>query len=210
MSATTSTQRLWPKYLMVFLALSIALYALAYFFVDRMAVLQMKPEELFSNGLWRTAFYTHVGFGAVALTTGSVQFFPRWRNRNLARHRLLGKIYVVSVFVSGIASLIAAPYASGDAVTKAGFATLGVLWLVTAGIAYNHIRHGRVTNHERWMIVNYALTFAAVTLRLWMPVLIGGFGLEFPDAYRIVAWLCWVPNLVVVVIRQLLMMFRAD
>lgn len=194
---TTATPRSWPKYFLVFLALSIALYALAYFFVERMAILQTKPEELFSNVLWRTAFYTHVGFGAVALATGSVQFFPGWRNRNLARHRLLGKIYVVSVFVSGTASLIAAPNVTGDGITKAGFATLGVLWLITDGIAYNHIRHGRVNDHERWMIVNYALTFAAVTLRLWMPVLIGGFGLAFPDAYRIVAWLCWVPNVLV-------------
>lgn len=34
---------------MVFRPMSIALYVLDYFFVDRMAVLQMKPEALFSN-----------------------------------------------------------------------------------------------------------------------------------------------------------------
>ncbi len=195
---------------MVFLALSIALYALAYFFVDRMAVLQTKPEELFSNYLWRTAFYTHVGFGAVALATGSVQFFPRWRNRYLARHRLLGKIYLIAVLLSGAAALIAAQNATGDWITKLGFSTLAVLWLISGAMAYNHIRHGRVSDHERWMVLNFALTFAAVTLRLWMPVLIGGFGLSFLDAYRIVAWLCWVPNLVVVAARQLLVKFPAD
>ena len=194
---SASTHRPWLKYLMVFLALSIALYALAYFFVDRMAVLQTKPEELFSNYIWRTAFYTHVGFGAVALATGSVQFFPGWRNRNLARHRLLGKMYLIAVMLSGVAALIAAQNATGDWITKLGFSTLAVLWLISGSVAYNHIRHGRVSDHERWMVINYALTFAAVTLRLWMPVLIGGFGLAFLDAYRIVAWLCWVPNLLV-------------
>ena len=39
-------------------------------------------------------------------------------------------------------------------------------------------------------------TCAAVTLRLWMPLLIGGFGLAFEDAYRNAAWMCWAPNLV--------------
>jgi uncharacterized membrane protein len=203
MSASTSTHRPWLKYLMVFLALSIALYALAYFFVDRMAILQTKPEELFSNVLWRTAFFAHVGLAAVALATGSVQFFPQWRNRNLARHRFLGKIYLIAVMLSGVAVLIAVPNATGDWITRLGFSTLAVLWLISGAVAYNHIRHGRVSDHERWLIVTYALTFAAVTLRLWMPVLIGGFGLAFLDAYRIVAWLCWVPNLAVVAFSKI-------
>ena len=200
--SNSATTRPWPKYIMVFFALSISAYALAYFFVDRMAVLQTKPEALFNNYLWRTAFFTHVGFGAVALTTGSVQFFPRWRNRNLQRHRFLGKIYLISVLLAGVAALIAAQNATGDGITKLGFVCLAVLWLFSGAVAYRHIRAGRVEQHERWMVINYALTFAAVTLRLWMPVLIGGFGLPFEDAYRIVAWLCWVPNLMVVVSRQ--------
>jgi len=40
-----------------------------------------------------------------------------------------------------------------------------------------------------------ALTFAAVTLRLYLPVLGGTLGFE--TGYPIVAWLCWVPNLIV-------------
>jgi hypothetical protein len=46
------------------------------------------------------------------------------------------------------------------------------------------------------MIRNFALTFAAVTLRLYLPpVLI--VGLPFAMSYAIIAWLCWVPNLLV-------------
>jgi hypothetical protein len=46
------------------------------------------------------------------------------------------------------------------------------------------------------MIRNFALTFAAVTLRLYLPL---GFlsGLRFEDFYPALAWLCWVPNLVI-------------
>jgi hypothetical protein len=47
------------------------------------------------------------------------------------------------------------------------------------------------------MIRSYALTFAAVTLRIWLPFLIGILGLTFIEAYKIVAWLSWIPNILV-------------
>ena len=46
------------------------------------------------------------------------------------------------------------------------------------------------------MVYSYAACFAAVTLRLWLPFLIAVFH-DFETAYVIVAWLCWVPNLIV-------------
>jgi hypothetical protein len=57
------------------------------------------------------------------------------------------------------------------------------------------------------MIRSYALCFAAVTLRIWLPLFQFALGLEFIFAYRIIAWLCWVPNLVVaeLIVRSLKM-----
>ena len=46
------------------------------------------------------------------------------------------------------------------------------------------------------MIYSYAACFAAVTLRIWLPILLKIFG-DFIIAYSIVAWLCWVPNIIV-------------
>ena len=45
------------------------------------------------------------------------------------------------------------------------------------------------------MIYSYAACFGAVTLRIWLPLLILLLG-SFEPAYRIVAWLAWVPNLI--------------
>ncbi len=58
-------------------------------------------------------------------------------------------------------------------------------------------RNGQIKAHRDWMIRNYALTFAAVTLRIWLPLLSEAAGIEFIDAYRTVAWLCWIPNLLI-------------
>ena len=46
------------------------------------------------------------------------------------------------------------------------------------------------------MIYSYAACFAAVTLRIWLHLLTALFG-GFITAYTIVAWLSWVPNLIV-------------
>jgi hypothetical protein len=47
------------------------------------------------------------------------------------------------------------------------------------------------------MIRSYSLMFAAPTLRLWLPLLIIAYQGEFRPAYLWVAWVCWVPNLLV-------------
>jgi hypothetical protein len=56
------------------------------------------------------------------------------------------------------------------------------------------------------MIRNYALTYAGVTLRLWLPLLMMSpmllgqsvdMGTAFANAYAAVPFLCWLPNLVV-------------
>jgi Predicted membrane protein (DUF2306) len=46
------------------------------------------------------------------------------------------------------------------------------------------------------MIRSYSLTFAAVTLRIYLPVALAS-GVPFEIAYPAIAWLCWVPNLFV-------------
>ena len=46
------------------------------------------------------------------------------------------------------------------------------------------------------MTRSFSLAFAAVTLRVYIPVSQIA-GLDYTDSYRVIAWLCWVPNLLV-------------
>ena len=50
------------------------------------------------------------------------------------------------------------------------------------------------------MIRSYALTLAAATLRLYLPVaaIASIHGYDFMVAYRAIAWLAWVPNAIAV------------
>lgn len=69
--------------------------------------------------------------------------------------------------------------------------------MVTTAQGYLLIRRRKITAHRQWMLRSYSLIFGAVTLRIWLPLLILVFHGDFISPYRIVAWLSWVPNLLV-------------
>lgn len=192
--------------LFVLLAVLIGLYPLGYLFFDmRQGFLASKSAELLQNAVWQWAFYQHIFFGAIALLTGWSQFSKRFRNKYLNAHRILGKIYLISVLISGTAGLFIAFYATGGIVAAAGFTGLAICWVFASLQAYTAIRRMEINEHQYWMIRSYALCFSAVTLRLWLPIFQFGFAMEFLFAYRIIAWFCWVPNLMVaeLIIRKL-------
>ncbi len=157
-------------------------------------LLATKSAELLADTVWNIAFYQHILLGAVAMLTGWIQFNRNWRNKNLKLHRNLGKVYLVAVLLSGLAGFYLALHATAGLIASLGFIGLAIGWLYTTVRAYRSIRKGNTDAHEQWMVRSYAFTFAAVTLRFWLPGLQLGLGLDFFTTYKIVAWLCWVPN----------------
>ena len=137
----------------------------------------------------------HATFSSLALLTGAWQFLPIIRRRWLVAHRWLGRIYCTSVLLGWIASLPIAAHAQTGAIASAGFLALGLFWIGTTAAGYFTIRAGHVDAHRRWMVRSYALTAAAITLRNYLPLLVIS-GLSFAVSYRIVAWACWIPNLI--------------
>jgi uncharacterized membrane protein len=191
--------KMLPWVLFAFLAIVIGLYPLIYYLMDMHSkgLLSQKPRELVNSNIWFTAFYIHITFGGMALLTGWTQFSRRLREKYLGTHRLVGKIYVASVYLSSISGLFIAFFATGGIVNVLGFGILAILWFITITMAYTSILKRDIRQHENWMIRNYALTFAAVTLRIWLPLLSGFVFHDFIPAYRLVSWLCWVPNFII-------------
>lgn len=142
----------------------------------------------------KLAFYIHIICAPIALAILPFQLSPKLRKTRLGLHRWLGRVYGVAILLAGVAGLIIAPDAATGAVAGLGFFLLSAAWLVTTGLAIWHAIGRRVVQHRQWIIRSAALTLAAVTLRIEMPLLIWGFGFE--TGYQSVAWLCWVPNLV--------------
>lgn len=183
------------KSLLFLLSFGVAGYALYVYAVLPLGSL-MNPDMRANFLAHDTGIYIHAFASVVALVLGPFQFSMRLRQEHANLHRWMGRIYLsVGVLVGGLAGLYMAQYAYGGAVARLGFAMLALLWLFTGLRAYLAIRRRAIDEHRQWMIRNFSLTFAAVTLRIYLPASIAA-GVEFALAYAVIAWLCWVPNLV--------------
>jgi hypothetical protein len=175
-------------------AILVAVVSSRYFLIS--FDLAAPPELLEAVAQRKFVFFLHIGGGIIALALGAWNFVEASRRRFLSLHRWIGRIYLISVFVGGIAGFILATTAQGGIAGRIGFGMLAVLWLATGALAYYRIRNYDIALHRQWMIRNYALTFAAVTLRIWIPLLVSA-GYEFQEAFAAIAWISWVPNLLV-------------
>lgn len=140
---------------------------------------------------------SHAFAAIVALLLGPFQFSARLRRDHPRVHRWAGRAYLgVGVLVGGLSGLYMSRFAFGGLAARLGFAALALCWLYSGTRAFLAIRRGAVDEHRRWMMRNFALTFAAVTLRLYLPASVAA-GIDFATAYPVIAWLCWVPNVLV-------------
>jgi len=180
------------------LAVVVSFYPFTYYLADEpVALLLSKSAELLSSNIYNIFFYMHITFGGIALLIGWLQFSKKLRRKYINLHRWIGKIYVGAVLLSGPGGFYIAFHATGGLSPILGFSIGAVLWIVLTILGYTTIRKGKVEAHKKWMMYSYAGTFGAVTLRIWLPILILIFG-NFMEAYRVVAWLSWVPNMIVV------------
>lgn len=179
-------------WLMLAGAVLVALASARYFTLNPLVYF---PHQRAVYEAHQASLLLHVGGMTVALLLGPFQFMRSLRARRPRVHRVLGRLYLGGALVGGVAGLDMATRAAYGAVSEVGFALLAVAVLTTSAAAYVRIREGRVQAHREWMTRNFALIFAAVTLRLYLPFLSAWLG--EPDGYVLVAWLCWVPNLLV-------------
>jgi uncharacterized membrane protein len=141
------------------------------------------------------AVAAHLGGGLVALAVGAWQMNARLRSRVIELHRWMGRTYVVAVLIGGLGALRMAVASQHGWATHLGFGLLALFWLFTTARAYLAIRSHEEARHRGWMIRSYSLTLAAVTLRIYIPLSLA-LGLPFANAYQVISWLCWVPNII--------------
>jgi hypothetical protein len=177
---------------MLITALAVVAYTLVAPFVPRIAA-----PLLFTQLAARPAFLVaHLAGAAVALFTGVFQHNAWIRTRHPRLHRSMGLCYVVGVMLGGVGALGLAPYSEGGMVAHVGFGLLGALWIAFTLRAFALARAHRYPVHRKWMIRSYALTLAAVSLRIQLPLAMAN-GIPYEIAYPVIAWTAWVPNLVV-------------
>jgi uncharacterized membrane protein len=203
-------QRATVSWLAILLtSIAVAVYYPSQYLSDTLASLAQNDTGLSSVYAVRplavqVAFYLHIVFSGLALLVGGFQFSRSLRRRSPRIHRWIGRTYVVSVGMGGVTAGVMSLFSSVAFLGFFGFGTLAVLWMWTTYRGYQSARHGDFASHQAWMIRSFALTYAAPTLRIWLFILIAvqlPFGLDggvvSANAYAPVAFLCWMPNLVI-------------
>jgi uncharacterized membrane protein len=131
---------------------SMALVAFLFTSIPMMSPAHPLHSLLYSQ---RWLLFPHIAAGLVALVVGPMQFSSRLRQRNIARHRLLGKTYLGAVIVAGVlAPVLAWHYPAFLPCSATAQAGAWILCTVTAVIA---ARRGKIGPHRRWMARGYAV-----------------------------------------------------
>ena len=155
------------------------------------------PDNVVANHFTAIgALAVHIAGATVALLVGPLQFLPNFRGRHPRWHRRAGTLYVICCGVGGLAGLTLALGTTAGPVAVGGFGLLALGWLGSTGNAWRLAKAGDFERHPRWMIRSFAFTFAAVTLRLYLPIAAIAH-VDFMTGYRAISFLCWVPNIAV-------------
>lgn len=155
----------------------------------------------------RAVFYIHITFAGIALLIGPLQFSKRLRSRAINVHRWIGRTYISSVAIGSVAAFIMSLVSSVALLGFFGFGSLAVLWAWTTFRGYRAARSGDIASHRAWMVRSFALTYAAVMLRVWFILFLVLLSVLAKNvltaeqiaayAYAPVPFLCWLPNIVV-------------
>lgn len=169
----------------------ISIYSLRYLAV------QFNPHNpfhvSFADAGWMVP--AHLFAAGVALLIAPLQVSGKLRARWPSVHRCTGWLYAATVAIGGVAGVFMAFRAQGGWSTGSSFLSLALLWMGTTGLGIYYATQKRYTRHRQWMLRSVALTFSGVTLRIYLGLGLGVFGLQFADAYLIAAWLSWPLNL---------------
>lgn len=183
---------------LLLLAVPLAINALSYLNLDpEYGFLRLKKDAI-ETGWYLPAYYAHVLIAAVILLIGFFQIHPTFGLRWPKTHRLLGKIYVGGIiFFSAPGGLIMSMFINRGPVVQASFVLQCAIWFICTWLAYVRIRQRDIQAHRQWILRSFALTLAAITLRVYVFLGSWSFDLAHPGSYATIAWLSWVPNLII-------------
>jgi len=187
------------RYFAFFWVFLLSLSVLPYLtFNTQFGFLQLKQFAV-KTGWYLPGFYAHIFASSVILVVGFLQFSKKvYNNRPL--HRKLGKVYVFGVlFFSAPGAYVMTMFVNRGMGPFTSFLLQNTLWIIFTIAAWYYAKNVNIPQHVKMMRRSYALAFAAVTLRFYIYLLhLIGPGVNFAHNYLIIAFLSWVPNLLLV------------
>ncbi|MGA8112114.1 MAG: DUF2306 domain-containing protein [Actinocatenispora sp.] len=168
-SAGRRRRRPWPIAVLAVATVATTLWVVSAYVPPDMATSRIPPRST----LHYVLLVAHIFTAAVAAVSGTVQFWPWLRRRFPRLHRWTGRTYFfLGVFPSAVLAIPVSIYAPLGASNQAGLLALDVLWIITGVAGYRAVRQRRYADHRRWMIRNFALIWASLASRAWIPLML--------------------------------------
>ncbi len=170
------------------------------------AFLRIK-QDVIDVPFYKLAFFIHVYTAILVLPAGLTQFSSFIRRNLTYLHKTNGWLYAtVVVLFAGPSGFYMGLYANGGLIAEISFCILACLWIYFTSMAIVKVKEKNILSHRAFFIRSFSLTLSALTLRGWKYLIILFFHPRPMDAYQIVAWLGWVPNLIIaeLIIRKLI------
>jgi uncharacterized membrane protein len=143
----------------------------------------------------------HIVAGMTALLLGPFQFIPSIRKKYPRTHRFMGKTYLICVLIAACTSLevsvLKIIIGEKGVVFGLGLFVLGLVWLLTSGMAYWSARSRNFVQHREWMVRSFVVTCAFTTFRLSTKLMTEKFGVDGNAAADLMAWASWSVPLIV-------------
>jgi len=129
--------------------------------------------------------------GACALLLGPMQFSDRLRQRFTKLHRVVGRFYVVGVFIAAPMGFYVQFYQLRLGATRsfsAAAAVQAITWMATTAIALAFILKGKTQQHRQWMTRSFAVALVFLEVRVILGV--AGWDTAGPGVVEAVVWFC--------------------
>lgn len=154
-------------YFFIFTAL---LFMLVMYKVELPLLLGMNLQWEQKINSYRWCLHVHAFAATIALLAAPVQFSPGFRVRHLQMHKLLGRLYALSICVAApIAIYIALAHLTADEIWPT--VAQGSLWLCTTLAGVYAASNKQFIMHQIWITRSYALTLTFITTRMIVDVL---------------------------------------
>lgn len=187
------------SYVRIVIVLFLILFTGKFVVQDALPYFGFYPETFGRYWNYKWALIGHISGGLIALVIGPFQFWKAFRNKYLATHRWMGRIYLMAILLGSISATYLAWTTGLEIHWSWSFAlqALAFAWLTTASMAYISVMRGRILQHKEWMIRSYVVTFAFVIFR-WLNELqaIKGLG-NFAERGATEIWVSWVIPLLI-------------
>lgn len=143
-----------------------------YFLTGAAHFFKLTREELGKYFDIKWVLLLHITGGGIALLTGPFLLWEKFRNHNLRLHRFLGKVYLISVLVSGLFAVYLS-FTTAYAINWAYAFSLQIwvsVWLSASVIAYYFVINKKIKLHKEWMVRSYIVSLAFVISALILKI----------------------------------------